>query len=470
MQNCNEGVRDSGWYPGCSGTRRVLVTASDAQALGGLATRICTLGYDVCTARWETAAFVVAVERHLGAIVVGVPQQSSQFAGVISRIAAEAPAIPLILLTPGTVLRELVPPGAIAIACEPQGTATLEAALRQCFAAPQAAPRSLPPASRLTEVGFIAQSGAGRELLDLVRRVARAGATAVVEGESGTGKELVARLLHHWSERAAGPFVAVNCKAFAEGVLESELFGHERGAFTGAIAARAGCFERASGGTLFLDEIAEAGLDFQAKLLRVLEEREVLRVGGSRPHRVDVRLIAATNRVLRREVEGGRFREDLFFRLNVINLRITPLRERVEDILPLARHFLALNAADPQRLPGFSPEAEALLVSYPWPGNVRELQNAVERALVLNDSGLLTPRDFDLPSHAPTLPSQAAPPPAALSTETLQQHLDRAAAAHIKAALTAARGNRALAASLLNVDRSTLYRLMKKLSPDATLN
>jgi len=169
-------------------------------------------------------------------------------------------------------------------------------------------------------------------------------------------------MLHYWSARADGPFVAVNCKAFADGVVESELFGHEKGSFTGAIAARAGCFERASGGTLFLDEIAEAGTDFQAKLLRVLEDGEVLRVGASKSRKVDVRIVAASNRVLRNEVAAGRFRADLYFRLNVIPVKIAPLRERRDDILPLARHFLAYYTALAGRPITLSPEAEHSLV------------------------------------------------------------------------------------------------------------
>src|SRR5215468_5064048 len=204
-------------------------------------------------------------------------------------------------------------------------------------------------AARYAADAIVAESARSRELLALVRRVAASRATVLVQGESGTGKELVARLLHYWSDRVGKPFVAVNCKAFAEGVLESELFGHEKGAFTGALGARAGCFERADGGTLFLDEVAEIGPDVQAKLLRVLQEGEVLRVGGSDPRRIDVRVVAATNRVLRDEIAAGRFREDLYFRLNVIPLQLAPLRERREDIGPLARHFLARYAADAGR-------------------------------------------------------------------------------------------------------------------------
>jgi DNA-binding NtrC family response regulator len=318
--------------------------------------------------------------------------------------------------------------------------------------------------------GFVAESPQSKQLVAMIRRVAPARSTALIEGESGTGKELIARMLHYWSNRAEGPFVAVNCKAFADGVVESELFGHEKGSFTGAIAARAGCFERASGGTLFLDEIAEAGPDFQAKLLRVLEDGEVLRVGASKPRKVDVRIVAATNRILRTEIASGRFRGDLYFRLNVIPVRIPPLRDRPEDILPLARHFLAFYAAEAGRPIGLSREAEKVLLAYPWHGNVRELENVIERAVVMSGAETLTPDAFALetsiaePAASSDDLADLLEPEPAKSNESLQECLDRAAIAKIKAALAAANGNRAEAATLLGVDRTTLYRLMKRLN------
>ena len=323
-----------------------------------------------------------------------------------------------------------------------------------------------------TTAEFIAESPKTRQLVATIRRVAPSHSTALITGETGTGKELVARMLHFWSRRAEGPFVAVNCKAFADGVVESELFGHEKGSFTGAIRDRAGCFERASGGTLFLDEIAEAGPDFQAKLLRVLEDGEVFRVGASKARKVDVRIVAATNRHLRREVDGGRFRADLYFRLNVIPLHIPPLRERIEDILALARHFLAMHSAESGRPITLSPEAEQALLNYPWPGNVRELQNVVERAVVMSGAEVMTPDAFALEGGlSEVLPGEegsgAAPAAAGASMQpeggTLQECLDRAAAERIKTALAAAGGNRVEAATALGVDRTTLYRLMKRL-------
>jgi two-component system NtrC family response regulator len=338
--------------------------------------------------------------------------------------------------------------------------------------------------------GFVAEGPHSRQLLSMIRRVAPARTTVLIQGETGTGKELVARMLHYWSSRADGPFVAINCKAFAEGVVESELFGHEKGSFTGAIRDRMGCFERASGGTLFLDEIGEAGPDFQAKLLRVLEDGEVLRVGASKTRKVDVRIVAATNRKLRDEVAAGKFRADLYFRLNVIPLKIAPLRERREDILPLAHHFLANHSNEAGRPLTLSVEAEDALMNHPWPGNVRELENVVERAVVMSGAETLTPDAFafdeasDVSSvespldHQPEMRtageslgtgaavgSEASGNAAAPGSDqgTLQATLDHAASVRIKAALAAVNGNRVDAATALGVDRTTLYRLMKRL-------
>jgi DNA-binding NtrC family response regulator len=302
---------------------------------------------------------------------------------------------------------------------------------------------------------FTAESAQSKTLLELLQRVAPSRATVLIQGESGTGKELVARILHYWSERVGQPFLPVNCKAFAAGVLESELFGHEKGAFTGAVAARPGCFERADGGTLFLDEIGDIEADFQAKLLRVLQEGEVLRVGGTQPRRVDVRVIAATNRNLREEVSTGRFREDLFFRLNVIPIFLAPLGERREDILPLAHRFLERYSRDEGRTRTLSAESEAALLAHPWRGNVRELQNAIERAVVLSRDMKITPGDLLL--------EQASDRPREQMAETLQEHLDEAAASRIRAALQETGDNRLEAARLLGIERTTLYRMMKRL-------
>jgi len=333
----------------------------------------------------------------------------------------------------------------------------------------------------------VSESIESRKLMEMVRRIAASHSTVLIQGESGTGKELIARLVHYWSDRVGRPFVAVNCRAFAESVLESELFGHEKGAFTGAIAARQGCFERASGGTLLLDEIGDISPEFQAKLLRVLQESEVLRVGGSEPRRINVRIVAATNSSLKDKVAAGQFREDLYFRLNVIPIQLLPLRERREDILALARNFLSRMAAETGRHMTLDPEAAEMLLLHSWPGNVRELENAMERAVVLTRTDVITASDLMLdrvraalpapPAIAPTSEDLALLPPtneaeirahrAAALEESgdvgLSEYLDKAAGERIARALAKAKGNRAEAARSLGIGRATLYRFMRRL-------
>jgi DNA-binding NtrC family response regulator len=306
------------------------------------------------------------------------------------------------------------------------------------------------------EAEVVAESEAMKRVLELVDRAAPSRAPVLILGESGVGKEIAARRLHFGSDRVARPFVAVNSKALAESVLESELFGHERGAFTGAFTAHAGCFERAHGGTLFLDEIAEVSPSFQGKLLRALQEGEVQRVGASAPRKVDVRVVAATNRDLRAEVASGRFREDLFFRLDVIRIAIPPLRERKEDVLPLARFFLERQARASGRELRLSEEAEELLLAHPWPGNVRELSNAIERAAILGRSEEIQGEDLLLEPVRTDAASSA-------SEGTLQETVDRAVADRIRSALAEAKGRKAEAAARLGIERTTLFRWMKRL-------
>ncbi len=256
-----------------------------------------------------------------------------------------------------------------------------------------------------------------RALLERAAQIARAEASVLITGESGTGKEVLARHIHATSKRARGPFVALNCAALPESLLESELFGHERGAFSGAVASRCGRFEQAQGGTLLLDEIGEMDLRLQAKLLRAIQEREVDRLGGTAPVKIDVRILAATNRDLPGEIRAGRFREDLWFRLNVVALRIPPLRERQGDILPLARHF-ARRYAEVNGVParGLSAMAEAALRGHPWPGNVRELENAIHRAVLLAHGPEIGPEAIELAAPnaaAPVLAEESAGAPAA---------------------------------------------------------
>ena len=245
------------------------------------------------------------------------------------------------------------------------------------------------PEPNAPSVDFVAVALPSRRLAALARRVAASDCTVLIAGESGTGKEVLARFIHRSSPRANQAFVAVNCAAIPENMLEAILFGHERGAFTGAHAGHAGKFEQAQRGTLLLDEVTEMPLGLQAKLLRVLQEREVERIGGRAPLALDVRVLATTNRNLRAEVAAGRFREDLYYRLNVFPLSTAPLRERRDDVLPLAMRLLTSRCRAGERIPALSADAAHLLLTYPWPGNVRELDNVMQRALILCDGAII---------------------------------------------------------------------------------
>ena len=242
-------------------------------------------------------------------------------------------------------------------------------------------------------------------MLAVVRKVAKSNSTVLIRGETGTGKELIAGAIHNNSLRSARNFVKVNCAALQENLLESELFGHEKGAFTGADRQRIGRFEQADGGTLFLDEIGDMSSSTQAKILRVLQEHEFERLGGTRTIRVDVRLIAATNRDLSAMVQAGGFREDLYYRLNVVSVETPPLRERKDDILPLAMHFCRRFSSElKKRLDGLDTDAQKLLVRYNWPGNIRELENAIERAALLAEAAMITASDLRLGDFSPAMP------------------------------------------------------------------
>ncbi|MBW2541286.1 MAG: sigma 54-interacting transcriptional regulator [Deltaproteobacteria bacterium] len=298
------------------------------------------------------------------------------------------------------------------------------------------------------------------EVLALIEHASKSRVTVLITGETGTGKELLAREIHEKSSLRNSPFVAVNCAAFPEALLESELFGHRRGAFTGADRDKSGLFEAADGGTLFLDEIGETTRPFQAKLLRVLQEREVRPIGSSRTRRVDVRVIAATNRNLRREASDARFRPDLYYRLAVFPIHVPPLRERSADILPLANHFLAHYAKlDGRPEAPLSSDSRRLLQSYGWPGNVRELENEIQRALTISDAGEdLTPSHFSPRLYEVLQPVQAVVQPG----DSLRETLARVEAWLIRHALEANGGRRATTARLLGITREGLYKKMKR--------
>jgi len=308
---------------------------------------------------------------------------------------------------------------------------------------------------------LIGTSPAMRDIIALIQRVAPSRASVLITGESGTGKEVVARTLHFHGARSEKPFVPVNCTAIPEGLLESELFGHVRGAFTGAHASKHGLFEKAHGGTLFLDEIGDMGLGLQAKLLRVLQDREIRPVGGTQTVKVDVRIIAATNKDLPAEIGAGRFREDLFYRLNVVPIVVPPLRERPEDVPALVEAFLRRHGEGRRRF--VSSEALALLRAQPWRGNARELENTIERALALTDAETLGVADIPLPAGSapmPAAPARSAPDlDAALRVAAARgaslRELDERYTALV---LAHTGGNKVRASQILGIDRKTLYR------------
>ncbi|EUB85782.1 sigma-54-dependent transcriptional regulator [Pseudomonas sp. GM30] len=318
--------------------------------------------------------------------------------------------------------------------------------------------------------GPVAVEPASAQLLELAARVARSDSTVLISGESGTGKEVLARYIHQQSHRASQPFIAINCAAIPDNMLEATLFGHEKGSFTGAIAAQAGKFEQADGGTILLDEISEMPLGLQAKLLRVLQEREVERVGARKPITLDIRVVATTNRDLAGEVAAGRFREDLFYRLSVFPLAWRPLRERTADILPLAERLLNKHVNKMKHAAAkLSPEAQACLTHYPWPGNVRELDNAIQRALILQQGGLIQPQDFCLtgavtfsaaPAVAPLQPLVREIEVEAESAGALGDDLRRREFQMIIDTLRTERGRRKEAAEKLGISPRTLrYKL-----------
>lgn len=430
---------------------------------------------DMLGARWqlEVHTNLAAAERALSTsapdlIIVDVKLPDGDGIEWLERWRVRDNRSPVIVMTAfATVDRAVLAlkAGAIDFLVKPFSEERLLAAVESAFARSKrlaevefAAPRVLSAAS-----GIVGESAVLRELLDVLPRVAASASTVLIRGESGTGKELVARAIHEGSPRLDGPFVALNCAAISPGLLEAELFGFERGAFTGAHAQRKGFVESADGGTLFLDEIGDMSLEAQSRLLRVLQESEIVRVGGREPVGVDVRVIAATHQPLESLVEAGRFRQDLLYRLSVVPIEIPPLRSRADDIPGLIAHFLDSHAAKGRAVPAFpSAEVIARLKAHVWPGNVRELENWVERAVVF---GRFTPEDLERTAPvlaAPVIAGEAEVSDAAsavvpLGVRTLKEAVGEAERAAVVAALSAAGGNKAQAARLLGVSYKTLF-------------
>ncbi|WP_439856997.1 sigma-54-dependent transcriptional regulator [Pseudomonas syringae] len=380
----------------------VLLVEDDLSLREALGETLELAGYDYQAVGSAEEALVAADAQPFSLVISDVNMPGMDGHQLLSLLRSRHPQLPVLLMTAhGAVERavDAMRQGAADYLVKPfEPKALIALVARHALG-------RLEPAER---DGPIAVEPASIQLLNLASRVAKSDSTVLISGESGTGKEVLARFIHQNSPRADKPFIAINCAAIPDNMLEATLFGHEKGSFTGAIAAQAGKFEQADGGTILLDEISEMPLGLQAKLLRVLQEREVERVGARKPIVLDIRVVATTNRDLAGEVAAGRFREDLFYRLSVFPLAWQALRQRTADILPLAERLLAKHVNKMKHAPvRLSAEAQQCLVSYPWPGNVRELDNAVQRALILQQGGVIQAQDFCLSGPVTSLPVAA---------------------------------------------------------------
>ncbi|WP_257165131.1 sigma-54 dependent transcriptional regulator [Bradyrhizobium sp. SRS-191] len=428
----------------------ILIVDDDPALRDGLAETLTDLGHDALTATSGREA-IGMVSQATDAILLDLRMPGIDGIETLRRIRADGDAPPVIVLTayasPENTI-EAMRLGAFDHLVKPIGRDALRELIERL------PPRSKPQQSAdgAEDSGLIGTSEAMRRVQKTIGLAADSEATVLIRGETGTGKELVARALHVHSRRSTSPFIAVNCAAIPQDLLESELFGHVKGSFTGATSDRSGAFRDAGAGTLFLDEIGDMPLAMQAKILRALQERIITPVGG-KPVKVAARVVAATHRDLARQVASGAFREDLYYRLNVIPIELPPLRERAEDILPLVNHFLA-QASDGRSRPQLSEAAGDKLVHAPWPGNVRELRNAIERACVLTRGGLIGAEDIDI-TTAPVTEDidSAADLPTAVAR--LEERM-------IRRALADCGGNRTEAARRLNINRQLLYTKMQR--------
>jgi DNA-binding NtrC family response regulator len=444
---------------------RVLVAEDDAVARDLLGEILRGEGFEVDAVDDGAGAIERAVAGRYDLVLSDVRMERAGGFEVLRAFGEKAPATPVILITAFgdvTGAMEAIQRGAYDYVSKPFNVEELRLTVTRALERKRLSDEALAgPADgqrkAKTKVAEIeGKSPRMLEVYKLVARVASTTATVLVVGESGTGKELVARAIHTHSTRAAAAFVPVNCTALSESLLESELFGHARGAFTGAIAAKQGLFEMADGGTLFLDEIGDMGPKMQAQLLRTLQDGEVRPVGSSESIKVDVRLVCATNRDLEAEVKSGRFREDLYFRINVVTVKLPPLRERLGDIPILVAHFLAKVAGREER-PEASMSRDALdmLCRYSWPGNVRELENAVERAVAVAKGNVLLPSDLPAEVYGAAPPT----PTGIIDDRPTLAELERR---YIALVLSECSNNKKKAAERLGIDRRTLYRALER--------
>lgn len=440
----------------------VLVVEDDAAMRSLLREQLQEAGHRVLTAAEGNEGLEQVMHHSVDVVVTDLKMPGMKGGELLDAVRARDPELPVVVITAfGSIESavETMKAGAYHYVTKPfrmnQLLSTVQNALRERRLREEV--QDLKSVLSQGRWGIVASSLSMRRLLDLVERAAASDSPVLIQGESGTGKELVARAFHAASPRCTGPFVALNCSAIPETLLESQLFGHRKGAFTDAREDHRGLFQEAEGGTLFLDEIGDMALTLQAKLLRALQEREVQPVGASAPVRVNVRTLAATNRNLDEWVKDGRFRSDLFYRLNVITVTIPALRERPEDLVPLVAHFLDKHGRRLDR-PGWTlaPEALAILRQHSWPGNVRELENVIERGLVLGREQRICPEDLPdsvrEPQRGPVA-EESAPQGSRKIAEVEREHILRT--------LRAVRGNKAAAARILGFDRKTLYRKLQ---------
>jgi len=443
---------------------RVLIVDDDSAILKVLSAQLAQAGIRSFAAESGERALVVLDSQPVDVVLTDLRMPGMGGMALLTRIARSWPDVPVIVLTAHGSIQlavETMKAGAADFIVKPFDRDEVLFVVRKALASAGRNEHPAPPSDRLSLLG---ESPAMAEVRDTIRRAAAGVATVLIRGETGTGKELVANAVHHQSRRAGKPFVKLNCAALPDSLLESELFGHEKGAFTGATSRKPGRVELAHGGTLFLDEIGDVPLATQVKLLRILQEREFERVGGTETVKVDVRFIAATHRDLEGAIRAGTFREDLFYRLNVVPLEVPPLRARPGDIVVLARHF-ARFAAEANARPGCTLHAEALalLAAQGWPGNVRQLENFVERLIVLYDGPQVLPDHVERELAREAARERPARPSSLDGKRPLDAQRREAEREAVIEALAHANNNRSLAARILGISRRTLYNKLEEL-------
>jgi DNA-binding NtrC family response regulator len=450
-------------------TARILVVDDEQATREVFAELLQHWGYDVEQTADGHEALKLAAERHPDVIVSDLVMPKLDGLQLVRALREEQPDTPVVIITGrGTIdaAVEAIREGVFDFVEKPLEPARLRVILQRALEKKQTQHEVHVLRRRLAQMGedsaggLIGASAPMRRVLELITKVAPSKASVVITGQSGTGKEMVARAIHRISERRDRPFIGINCSAIPASLMESELFGHERGAFTGADQRRLGCWELAEGGTLFLDEVGEIPLELQAKFLRVLEEQKLRRLGGKTEISVDVRVISATNRDLKQEIKAGRFREDLYFRLNVFNLELPPLKDRREDIGVLAQHFLdKFSREGGRRIQGISPGALQLLVAHAWPGNIRELRNTLERAVILCSTGTIDvgdlPEDLARAARGAGDSSAFLKLPLGLPMREVEKE-------YVLASLGRLQNNKARTAQMLGISEKTLYNKLHR--------